>query len=550
MQTFLSSLAVMVLLSAVVYAATPDKVSYQGFLTDGVGDPVANGSYSVNFTIYDAASGGTALWSETQSVSTADGLFSVWLGAVTPIAGTVFADSGRYLGIAVESDPEIVPRTEFVAVPYAYRVESVDGAKGGTVSGDLEVTGRASIGTGHGTLGSEAFVAGRLNTASGFRSTVSGGSGNDATGGNSAIGGGSANEASGDRSAVGGGHANTASGDTSVVSGGSRNTASGLHSAIAGGKHNVAAGDFSLTAGYADTLTSDADYSVLFGIDSDLTQDSTFMVDMPHVRVGDESTGYELPTVDGTSGQVLATDGNGQADWADAATGDISSVTAGTGLSGGGASGDVTLDIATDGVTSTEIADATIVDDDISAGAAINISKIEGTAMNLSDAQTVSGTKTFDDLNIATTTRYLTLSHASFVPRFEDIVFDRTIGYLYSTGGATPAASFYTTPELPHGATLVSVEALVQDNAGGHDISFDLIKRSIVNGAGGTIASASTSGISAGYQTISDNTIADDLIDNDNYYYYLAVAWTQPPTPSDIKFFAIKITYTISEPLP
>jgi two-component sensor histidine kinase len=42
------------------------------------------------------------------------------------------------------------------------------------------------------------------------------------------------------------------------------------------------------------------------------------MVDMPHIRFGDESSGYEFPIVDGSSGQVLATNGAGQLVWTDA----------------------------------------------------------------------------------------------------------------------------------------------------------------------------------------------------------------------------------------
>jgi hypothetical protein len=68
----------------------------------------------------------------------------------------------------------------------------------------------------------------------------------------------------------------------------------------------------------------------------------------------------------GANGQVLTTSG-GTAGWQalPAATGDISAVTAGAGLAGGGTSGDVSLSIATNGITSLMILDGTVGSNDV-----------------------------------------------------------------------------------------------------------------------------------------------------------------------------------------
>jgi hypothetical protein len=199
------------------------------------------------------------------------------------------------------------------------------------LAGNLLVTGKGTIGTGHTNTGYFAFVAGTNNTASGDYSIVSGGVSNTAGGTRSTIGGGASNVANADDAVVSGGWGNAAGGEKSVVAGGVSNTANGYsdaigggyqnsadsnYSVIGGGRKNFVAGHYSvIPGGYADTITSE--HSYLFGINSDLTQDSTFMVDMPHIHFGDESTGYEFPTSDGASDQVMVTDGSGQLGWSD-----------------------------------------------------------------------------------------------------------------------------------------------------------------------------------------------------------------------------------------
>ena len=121
-------------------ADAPNTMNYQGLLTDG-DSAVANGGYSVVFTIYDAPALGNSKWTETRVVTTVSGLFTVVLGTVTPIDDTVFNGTGRWLGVKVEADAEMTPRTALATVPYAARIATVDGASGGTITGATVVTG-------------------------------------------------------------------------------------------------------------------------------------------------------------------------------------------------------------------------------------------------------------------------------------------------------------------------------------------------------------------------------------------------------------------------
>ena len=197
-----------------------------------------------------------------------------------------------------------------------------------SVGGGLSNNASGSYGTVGGgqynnASGSYATVGGGTsNTASNNSATVGGGQYNRARGQYSVVSGGGgptpadSNSAIGDYSAVGGGASNTASGHLSTVAGGQNNTAADSFNFIGGGYLNRTAGKYSaILGGYADTITATGDYSYLFGINSNLTQDSTFMVDLPHIWFGTEAAGYEFPRSRGTNGQVMVTDGSGILSW-------------------------------------------------------------------------------------------------------------------------------------------------------------------------------------------------------------------------------------------
>ncbi len=190
---------------------------------------------------------------------------------------------------------------------------SVGAGTGNTANGSYATVGGGSFNKADSNYASVA--GGRWNFAGDYGS-VGGGYGDTASGWGASVSGGQQNIASGWMTTVGGGQHNTASGGYASVGGGRLNTASDTAATVGGGRKNYVAGKYSsIAGGYADTIEATGDYSYLFGIGSKLTQDSTFMVDMPHVRIGDEATGYELPASDGTADQVMATDGAGQLSW-------------------------------------------------------------------------------------------------------------------------------------------------------------------------------------------------------------------------------------------
>ena len=114
-----------IVLMSVTAFAVPQLINYQGRLTDDAGTPV-NNTLAFIFTMYNAPSAGSVLWSETQNVSINNGVYNVLLGSVTPIPASAFDGDGVYLGINVDSDGEMTPRQRIASVGYSYRAGSVD----------------------------------------------------------------------------------------------------------------------------------------------------------------------------------------------------------------------------------------------------------------------------------------------------------------------------------------------------------------------------------------------------------------------------------------
>lgn len=127
-----------------VHAQVPREINYQGYLTNASGMPI-NATMPIVFKLYSVMSGGVELYSETQTVTMTNGVFSVLIGSVTPL--TLPFDVPYYLGVTTGADPEMTPRQPLAASPYAIRSASTEAlAATATVVGS-QITGAISSAT-------------------------------------------------------------------------------------------------------------------------------------------------------------------------------------------------------------------------------------------------------------------------------------------------------------------------------------------------------------------------------------------------------------------
>lgn len=105
--------------------STTRLVRFAGVLTDVAGNPLVE-PQTVTFSLFEQAEGGTALWTETLTVTPDDhGRYTVGLGSMTPLPQAMFTrEQARWIGTAI--DGHDLGRTALVAVPYALKAADAD----------------------------------------------------------------------------------------------------------------------------------------------------------------------------------------------------------------------------------------------------------------------------------------------------------------------------------------------------------------------------------------------------------------------------------------
>src|SRR5690554_5409648 len=132
------------LMTASVFAQSPEKMSYQAVVRDGSNALVSSTAVGMQISLLQGSASGTAVYVETQtSTSNANGLVSLEIGSGTVVSGdftTIDWANGPYF-IKTETDPTggtsytITGTSQLLSVPYALHAKTAE-----TVTGTITET--------------------------------------------------------------------------------------------------------------------------------------------------------------------------------------------------------------------------------------------------------------------------------------------------------------------------------------------------------------------------------------------------------------------------
>lgn len=121
-------IALALVASSAAFAGVPDVVTYAGTLKQGTAP--ADGTFSAVFELFDAASDGSRVFSQTEaSLAVTGGDLVVDLGsdASNPLTDDVLASGQLFLQITVNGE-SLSPRVPFTSVPFARRAKVAEEA--------------------------------------------------------------------------------------------------------------------------------------------------------------------------------------------------------------------------------------------------------------------------------------------------------------------------------------------------------------------------------------------------------------------------------------
>jgi hypothetical protein len=110
--------------------ALPNQIMQEGVVMDREGVPL-DGEHDIRIRLYDAIDADLPFYDERHAdVQFLDGFYAVAIGSLDPIDPAIFMRDNVWLGVTIDNQQELRPRTRLMKVPAAFNATIADDVRG------------------------------------------------------------------------------------------------------------------------------------------------------------------------------------------------------------------------------------------------------------------------------------------------------------------------------------------------------------------------------------------------------------------------------------
>jgi hypothetical protein len=185
-------------------------------------------------------------------------------------------------------------------------------------------------------------------------------------------------------------------------------------------------------------------------------------------------------------------------------------------------------------------------------GTKLKVDNNGGVAVGVNATPPVDGLFVQGPIQIPSTQRWLSISGRTFVNEYSlwsDTRGGASDGLRISGDVGLPVV-FSAPVQIPHGAVMTELRALVTDEAPVENIRVRLLRASHSDATAQVLAEVLSSNSVIGKQVLASSSVANATIDNQNFSYEIRVSWDIPPSLDSIRLNTVRIAYNVTSPMP
>ena len=136
-------LLLLVILAPALSWALPNQIMQEGLVMDREGTPL-EGAHDIRVRLYDEEDAQLPFYDERHAdVDFLEGFYAVAIGSIDPLDPAIFMRANVWVGITIDNQAEMRPRTRLLKVPAAFTASLAEDVRGDITPASVSIQGLA-----------------------------------------------------------------------------------------------------------------------------------------------------------------------------------------------------------------------------------------------------------------------------------------------------------------------------------------------------------------------------------------------------------------------